>query len=311
MHRAAAMAAALVPTLAAAQPAPQLATLHGTLSLEGKQVALPEGEWLRAAAAEAEGGVVSVALLQLRDGQVAGGVLMQANKAGAPGSWGSAPACTRGDLPLARVRYASDHDGSCAYIAVAESAPGGGAVDPAWAEAGRVAAADGWPMPSRWAVAAIRVSDPLAAVQVRYAFPLPQGETLPPGLSAWTETAWDGVERGLLNLPDPARPLPPVGPTEPPPAEGKGGGLPRAVWKTLTFRAIATTIDFSTNVIAIGNLTTAALLSAWNTVTGPWIYLGHELAWDYFGAPSVRQRDLPGLGPEAGASPHNRDGSSG
>ena len=73
------------------------------------------------------------------------------------------------------------------------------------------------------------------------------------------------------------------------------------MWKTLTFRAIATTIDFSTNLIAIGNLVTASLLSAWNTVTGPWIYLGHELAWDYFGAPAVKQLDLPGIGVEAAA----------
>ncbi len=302
MRSAAALAACLLPALAAAQPLP---TLHGVLSIEGKQVALPEGEWLRAGAAEEDGrapGVVSEALLQVRGGEVIGSALVQVNKAGAASDWGNAPACARRDLPLARVRYTSDHDGSCAYVAVV--ADGVAAVDPAWAAARAAAAARGWAMPARWAEAGIRVSDPLAALQVRYGFPLSPGQPLPPGLVGWTDTAWDSAEHGLLNLLAPSQPLPSLGKGAPEPVAVEAqpaGGLPRAVWKTITFRMIATTIDFSTNVIAIGNLTTAVLLSAWNTVTGPWIYLAHEMAWDYFGAPAVRQLDLPGLGPEAAA----------
>ncbi len=306
MRHVAALAACLLPALAAAQPVPSLPVLRGVLSIEGKQVALPAGVWLRAATKEGEGrtlGVVSVVLLQLRGEAVVGSVLVQANKAGAPSDWGSAPACARHDLPLARVRYASDHDGSCAYVAVVE-AGGDGAVDPAWTAARAAATARGWVLPACWAEAGIRVSDPREAVQIRYGFALPPRAPLPPGLTGWTDTAWDSAEQGLLNQLDPAYKLPPLGQGAPEPAaaaEPPAGGLPRAVWKTITFRMIATTIDFSTNVIAIGNLTTAALLSAWNTVTGPWIYLAHEMAWDYFGTPPVRQRDLPGLGPEAAA----------
>ncbi len=295
-RRAVLLAALLVPALAAAEPAPRLETLRGVLSIEGKQVALPEGAWLRAAVTQTAPGVVSVALLQLRDGKVAGGVLVQVNQAGAPGNWGSAPACSRRDLPYARVRIISDHDGACAYVA-AVAAGTDTAVDPAWTAAGAAALAHDWAMPARWAVAGIRVTDPLAAVQVRYAFALAPGQPFPPGLSGWAETALDSAERGVLNLLDPAQPLPPLALAAPAPAE-TGGEVPRAVWKTLTFRAIATTLDFTTNVIAIGNLVTASLLSAWNTVTGPWIYLGHELAWDYFGAPAEQRRDFPGLGPE-------------
>ena len=308
-RRAAALAALFFPSLAVAQPAAPPETLRGVLSIEGKQVALPEGEWLRAAAADvagSENGMVSVALLQLRDTHVVGGVLVQANKAGTPSDWGGAPACGRSDLPFTRVRYLSDHDGSCAWVAAVQ-APDGGAVsdatvDPAWAAARALARMHDWTMPARWAEAGMRVSDPLAAVQVRYAFALPPGQPVPPGLSGWAETALDSAERGLLNLLDPTRPLPPVAQAVPAAPE-PDAGIPRAVWKTLTFRAIATTLDFSTNVIAIGNLVTAGLLSAWNTLTGPWIYLGHELAWDYFGAPARTQRDLPGLGAETPPAP--------
>ena len=316
-RRAAALAAMLLPALAAAQPAPPpLEAIQGELSIEGKQVALPDGEWLRAGSAQAAG-VASVALLHLRDGRVAGGVLVQANLSGAPSTWGSAPACDRHDLPFARVRYASDHDGSCAYVATVHADPGGATtggatgamVDPAWAAAVAAALARGWALPARWAVAGIRVSDPLAAVQIRYAYALRPGQPFPPGLSGWAETAQDSAERGLLNLLDPARPLPPLAQAGPAPADAKSdGAVPRAVWKTLTYRAIATTIDFTTNVVAMGNLVSAALLSVWNTLTGPWIYLGHELAWDYFGAPALPRRDLPGLGPEV--PPAETEGSS-
>lgn len=298
MRRAVTLAAGLLPALAAAQPVATPVAPGGVLSIEGKQVPLPEGAWLRAGGAEGEDGVVSLALLQVRDGQVVGGVLLQANKAGAPSDWGSAPGCRRTDLPFVRVHYASDHDGACAYVAVVEAAPGGTPVDPAWAEASGLAAARGWTLPGRWAEAAIRVSDPLEAVQVRYAFALPAGVDLPPGLSGWTETALDGAAHGLLNQLEPPRALPPLEQAGPAPDEETTGGIPRPVWKTITFRMIATTIDFSTNVIAIGNLVTASLLSAWNTVTGPWIYLAHELAWDYFGAPAVTGLDLPGIGAE-------------
>lgn len=296
IRRAAVLAVLLVPVLAAAEPAPPLVPVRGLLAIEGKQVALPDGAWLRAAVTETGPGVVSVALLQLRDGKVAGGVLVQVNRAGAASNWGSAPACSRRDLPFARVRTTSDHDGACAWVA-AVTAGDNRPVDPAWTAAAAAALARDWAMPARWAEAGIRVSDPLAAVQVRYAFALAPGQPFPPGLSGWAETALDSAERGLLNLLDPAQPLPPLTQAAPAAAE-TAGEVPRAVWKTLTFRAIVTTLDFTTNVIAIGNLVTASLLSAWNTVTGPWIYLGHELAWDYFGAPAEQRRDFPGLGTE-------------
>ena len=306
MGRALLLAGVMAPLAAAAQPAPL--ELHGVVSVEGKQVPLPAGAWVRAGSAAPAPGVVSLALLQLQAGRVSGAVLVQANRQGVAASdWGTAPDCARRDLPFARVRYASDHDGSCAWNAVVDGASGEPA-DPAWADAVAVARDRGWALPSRWAETGIRVSDPLAAVQVRYAVALDATQAPPDDLPAWTERAWSGVEAGKLNLLDAAGALPPQASAVTAAAAAEpqqGSGVPRAVWKTLTYRAIVTSIDFSTNVIAIGDVVTAALLSTWSTLTGPWIYLGHELAWDYFDAPPEHHLTLPGIGvaqaPEPGA----------
>jgi uncharacterized membrane protein len=60
-------------------------------------------------------------------------------------------------------------------------------------------------------------------------------------------------------------------------------GIGQAVAKTITFRVIVTALDFTSNFVVIGELTTAAGLSTFNLVFGPLLYLGHEAAWNYLG----------------------------
>jgi uncharacterized membrane protein len=57
----------------------------------------------------------------------------------------------------------------------------------------------------------------------------------------------------------------------------------QAIAKTITFRIIVTTLDFTVNYVVLGELATAAGLSAFALVAGPLFYLGHETAWNYFG----------------------------
>lgn len=57
----------------------------------------------------------------------------------------------------------------------------------------------------------------------------------------------------------------------------------RALMKTVTFRVVVTTIDFSTNYLVLGAATTAAGLSAFTLVTGPVLYFAHEAGWNYYG----------------------------
>jgi uncharacterized membrane protein len=65
-------------------------------------------------------------------------------------------------------------------------------------------------------------------------------------------------------------------------ADGKRFTVSRPLAKTITFRTIATAMDFTTNYVVVGDLATAVTLSAFGFVAGPFIYIGHEMAWDHY-----------------------------
>jgi uncharacterized membrane protein len=69
-------------------------------------------------------------------------------------------------------------------------------------------------------------------------------------------------------------------------------GISQAVAKTITFRIIVTALDFTSNLVVLGEATTAAGLSAFAMVAGPVFYLVHETAWNYYG-PSDLDGDRP------------------
>jgi uncharacterized membrane protein len=76
----------------------------------------------------------------------------------------------------------------------------------------------------------------------------------------------------------------------------------QAVAKTITFRIIVTSLDFTVNFVVIGELGTAAGLSTFNMIAGPLFYLGHEAAWNYLG-PGDQAVDLVTLtGQRAGGT---------
>jgi uncharacterized membrane protein len=73
-------------------------------------------------------------------------------------------------------------------------------------------------------------------------------------------------------------------------AEGEGTGtrgftISRALAKTVTFRTIATAMDFTTLYVVVGDPLTAVGLAAWGFVAGPFVYWGHEKAWEHFAGP--------------------------
>jgi uncharacterized membrane protein len=79
--------------------------------------------------------------------------------------------------------------------------------------------------------------------------------------------------------------------------------LGRAIAKTITFRIIVTTLDFSTNYIVIGEIATAAGLSTFNLIAGPIFYFGHEAVWNYLGpAESGVTLNLPRSAPDKAAT---------
>ena len=69
--------------------------------------------------------------------------------------------------------------------------------------------------------------------------------------------------------------------------------ISRRLAKTVTFRVIATAVDFTTLYFGTGDLATAVLLTGFGFVVGPFVYLGHEMAWDYFTAPRQSRVEPP------------------
>jgi uncharacterized membrane protein len=78
-----------------------------------------------------------------------------------------------------------------------------------------------------------------------------------------------------------------------PPAGWGGFTINRALAKTITFRTIATAMDFTANYVVVGEFATAVALSAFGFVLGPFVYLGHEMAWDHYGSRRERTADMP------------------
>jgi uncharacterized membrane protein len=76
------------------------------------------------------------------------------------------------------------------------------------------------------------------------------------------------------------------------PATGRGIKISRALAKTITFRTVATAMDFTATFVVVGDLATAAGLSAFGFVVGPFVYLGHEMIWDRYTSP---RKDAPTL----------------
>jgi uncharacterized membrane protein len=72
--------------------------------------------------------------------------------------------------------------------------------------------------------------------------------------------------------------------------------IKQAIAKTITYRIIVTTLDFTVNYVVIGELATAAGLSAFALVVGPLFYLAHEAVWNRFGD-SDKRVDLTFLMP--------------
>jgi uncharacterized membrane protein len=54
----------------------------------------------------------------------------------------------------------------------------------------------------------------------------------------------------------------------------------RALAKTVVYRVLATTIEFTTSYLVVRDIGEAAALSAAGFVIGPFVYLGHEVLWD-------------------------------
>src|SRR5262249_18485863 len=104
------------------------------------------------------------------------------------------------------------------------------------------------------------------------------------------ETAWNyfGPAGAAVHLP--------VGKAPPADREGFDGEGFTGRWalgQTTPVRTPAAVMDFTANCVVVGDVATAVGLSAFAFVVGPFVYLGHEKLWDYYGSPRERTLDPP------------------
>ena len=53
-------------------------------------------------------------------------------------------------------------------------------------------------------------------------------------------------------------------------------------------------MDFTTNYVVVGDVASAVLLSASGFVLGPFVYYGHEKAWEHFSQRAETILDIDG-----------------
>jgi uncharacterized membrane protein len=118
------------------------------------------------------------------------------------------------------------------------------------------------------------------------------------------ETAWNyfGPSGGAVEVALPSRHVD----AEEMSGERRGFTVSRALAKTVTYRTVATVMDFTTLYVVVGDLATALGLTAFGFVLGPFVYLGHEMAWDRLSPPeepaddhTVSAEVMPAIGSEA------------
>jgi len=97
--------------------------------------------------------------------------------------------------------------------------------------------------------------------------------------------------------------LPGPGEAKPSTSDRPRFAIHRALAKTITYRAFATVMEFATNYVVVGEVVTAASLSAFGFVVGPSVYYAHETAWDRFGSSSGRVADRLNIPAQAAPPP--------
>lgn len=194
------LCALLIAPLAHAEPP--------VLTVSGKQVPLPAGNWFvagRAAGALAPssdlggyGTIWNLVLLHLSDDAIDAIAEVNVNDLAVDDGWGMAADCQRHDLALAVVRSSGGWDAACFFVThtnwrhAAE-------LPPAWQQAMALAAQRGWTLPSQTITAGFRAANRRDVVDVRFHFIEHPGIAIDSDIAAWSAMMIGCVEAGLKN----------------------------------------------------------------------------------------------------------------
>ena len=200
-------------------PAPGGA-VQGQLNLGGKQLVLPDGEWVVAGHGYDQvagledvpyGAIENVVLFRLDGSRVTAFVIAQRNVIAIENGWGLAPECVRSDLLGLVVYDAAEGHSFCGFVDHVATAVDSTSAS-AWQAAMAYAGNQGLVLPPGWLMAGFRRNDLTDMLDVRYHFdPALAGYPAAPGPNAvgvdWsreriygraTSGAW-GVIGGVAN----------------------------------------------------------------------------------------------------------------
>ncbi|WPZ36030.1 hypothetical protein T8K17_07770 [Thalassobaculum sp. OXR-137] len=168
-------------------------TLTGYAELQGRQVPLPEGEWVVAGlgnntivsgVAGAYGTIENAVLLQFNGDKARGIVEINTNTISVTEGWGTTDACLR-DGVLAKLNlYRTAVDGFC-YFVTETAQPVTGGTD-AWKAAKAFTAERGYAMPQEWLTVGFRLSNRHDILDARYHFDGLELGTLAPSMTTWS-----------------------------------------------------------------------------------------------------------------------------
>ncbi len=68
----------------------------------------------------------------------------------------------------------------------------------------------------------------------------------------------------------------------------RGITIDRALAKTIAYETLGSAAEFTVNLMVVGDVVTAAIITAPLVIVGPFIYYGHEKGWDMLAAPTRR-----------------------
>jgi len=280
---------------------------QGAVSLHGRAVPLPPGEWtvvgrgygrIAGESPGAYGTILGMVLAQAPAGLVEGLVLVATNALPVQEGWGPPAECGNAALLYATDIRVQNRSLSCGHARVMP-APGlalGQA--PAWPAARAEMERRGWRLPSEIILAGVRVGDRRDVLDVRYGFKTP-GPLAPDGrdavaddvrnkllhtlMQAWTDGTRGRVEAALTLSSAEIKPLDPPWNTAPEPGPGS---KEMSVWelslyKLTTNRIMQTGISFGIGMLLTASPYTSGVLALWQSITHAAVYYGNELAWEW------------------------------
>ena len=284
-----------------------------TVTIAGKQAALPNGKWVEIARTR-EGAIEAVAVARIDAKRLSALAVLRANTDPTSDIVGAPPDCGRSDLPYVVIRFDTPRDGYCAYVKPIATSLGqtdaNGSANPIWLQALTRLRNDGVAIPATLNNATARARTRTNFLDARYYFPAETVDVT--ALQAWTLLLQEPMELGLrgrleqagLTLPSPSeepvhaavtriRRLQAAGAIDQTEAdrliaahaasidaEHQAWSLwKRSAYKIVSYRIAATIDSLAVSWVITGSVYQTLAYAGINIVIKPFLAYANEIAW--------------------------------